>query len=354
MIATLFLIVSSSILYYTMSQRAVDSLTQQYMDQQKSVTQMGAISISSFIDLTSKTLVLLPEDTDLVFVTDDTQERMQTFVDKWSSTPVVVFFRFDSEGNRVLAATNVDQVEYKGVDNKSNEACIEWAITAQLGEICFTDIDVPGHEEEKQLGYVFGMVTPIHVNGKFDGSLVLGISLDKLTEVYLDNLRITDDTIVSIITPKGDIVYSDNADYINKNILELLRENLFLGSPVIVDDVEQMLKTNKAGVGDLALPKPFDTQLLRMLISYAPIQVNNSYVMLVTRTPIYPALQMITPFYLGSVAFVVVMLLALLLLVVGVTKGMAYREGFVGHGRLHGEKQKETEKELEESSDKER
>jgi hypothetical protein len=330
-----------------MGRRATASVTQQFLHQQKSTAQMGASSITSFIELASKSLVLLTKDADINLVTDNTQKRMEAFVDDWSSTPVIAILRIDSGGIRVAAASSTKQVKFEERLDKSDAVCIGWAETAHPGEICVTDVGIPSPEEEKQFGHVFGLVTPVHFNDKYNGSLVLAISFDKLAENYLNTLRITDDSIVSVIASNGNVIYSDNPEYINKNLLELLKENVFLGSSVIADRVEQILKTNEAGSEDLALPKPFNTRVLRMLVAYAPIQINDDHLMLVTRTPFSQALQAAAPFYVNNIAIVVVMLLVLLLLVVVVAKNMAYREGFIGHGKVHGEKKEKSEKEME-------
>jgi hypothetical protein len=316
-----FLVMLSCLLYYAMGRGATYSLTQQFLVRQKTITKTGANSITSLLDLSSKTLILLTEDDDLAFVTVNTQERMQTFIENWSSTPVIAILRLDSKGNRIAAATNIDKIKLEGTIDKSDAKCIGWAETAKPGEICFTDPGIPSQEEAKQFGYVIGMVTPIHAKNKYNGSLVLGISLNKLTESYLDSLRVTDDTFASILTSDGNIIYTDNPDFLTKNLLEQLRQNIFLGSTIIVDDVEQILKTGEAGFWDVVLPQPVDYRLQRMLVAYAPIQVGDGHWMLITRTPYFQALQMITPFYTRQIGVMAVGFLILLLLAVIVLPG---------------------------------
>jgi len=345
-IAVFFLITFSGILYLTMGREATASLTQQYLDRQMSVTEMGASSMTSYIELTGRSLVHLAEDDHIVYVNNNTKEWVQAYVDDWSTTPLMVIFRFDSEGNRIIAVSSDRTVEYKEVVNKSEQVCIGSAETFQPGEVCFTDVHIPGDKIDEHFGFMIGMVTPIYVNDQFDGSLLFGISLNKLTEFYLDNLRITDGSVVTIITSEGNVLYSSNPDYIGKNLLELLKDNVFLGSPVLVDKVEQVLTANEAGSGDLALPKPLGSRVSRMLLAYAPIQIDGGHMMLVVRTPYSEALKMAAPFYVSNIAIVIVVFLALLLLVVVIVKNVAYREGFIGHGKMHGEKQEKSEKDL--------
>ena len=316
-----FLAMSSGLLYYSMGRGATSSLTQHFLERQKSVAKMGANSITNLIDLSTKSLVLLTEDDDLVFVTANTQERMQTFIDNWASTPVIGIFRFDNHGNRIAGALNLEQTEIKGAVNFSELECINWAKTAQPGEICITDPLIPKQENTKHIGYVIAIFTPIHINGKLDGSLVLAMSLNKLAESYLDTLRVTDGTMASILVSDGRIVYSDNQDFLSKNLLEELRQNIFLGSTALVDDVEQILKTNEAGSWDVALPQPVDYRLQRMLVAYAPIQVNGGRWVLITRTPHFQALQMIAPFYTREIGIITVGFLILLLFTVIILSG---------------------------------
>lgn len=314
-IAVFTLILSGS-LYYVLNSAARQALIKQMHLREESVAIAGAQSISSFITLFGKTIVILADNPEIISRGAKSQEIFNGFVDSWRETPINGVLLVDKNGKASLFSSKMGNALTE-ISSVSDRDYFIWASKAKKGEVFVGEPIIP---RVGNLGkqYIIPVATPVYREGRFDGLLVSSVVLKDLTEQYLDPLKMSADTRVYIVNSSGTILYGSFESLIGKNYIKYLEDHPFLGSTVIADYLKQKAESTVVGKLDIVLPdeKKGGLTLTRFLIAYAPIFYNHSHLILAIAVPADEALTYIAPVYINQIGALLAGFLAILLLTI--------------------------------------
>lgn len=326
--------------YLLMGRGAVKMLTEQTLHREQVIVRSGAASIQSFLTLLADSISSVGRN-ELVTFSDlaRTKRILAHLVEGYKSTPINGVILVDEKG-KVLLNPNIKGEGPISSELLSDRDYFIWSKDAKEGEIFF------GSPVVSRLGASKGrmivpVAAPIIREGKFQGILVASVVIDDLTSQYLDDLRISEKSEVYLIKQDGTIIYSDRfTDPVGKNIIEILKNNTFLGSRLLLDKVDQFLKGKNEGKEIIAYPSlENQTVFSRRLVAYSPINLGrDQYWYLAISTPIKDALVFMAPFYTREILLVILIFLSVSIYISYFARSKGFNEG---HDLYHKENQKE-------------
>lgn len=338
--SAIFFVALGFIFYLVLGRSARETLIEQMLHREQVVVRSGAASIESFFELTGRSLIILSKNQDIISQDKNSQRALEEFISHWESTPVVEAIIVDKDGKVVFVGNKTQTGFVTGVSLADRDYFLA-SSKAKEGEVFVGGPLLP------RLGAFQGELlvpisTPIFKEGEFKGVLAAGISLSKLTNGYLDPLKISPQTEVYVLSGDGEVLYAPFKEIIGRNIFQQVSENPFLGSEVLMGEVKKRLDKGGEGKADIAYPKNLEgLTLKRMLIAYSPIEINEGRFFLAVATPIEDALMFIGPIFTRQVAVLIIILLAMVIYTGRVAKILGFKEGFSFHAKLHKETSKE-------------
>ena len=284
-------------LYQITGASSIKSLVEQMLHREQVIVRSGASSISSFIDLTSRSLLILSSNNII------TPKILQDFVDNWSDTPVAGIILTDIQGQIKLTASNAEKLSLGG--NVSDRDYFIAASGSPPGTISFGKpfvSRVPGAGQT----FKIPVATPLYSNNKFIGVLTVSISIPSLTEKYLEPLKISPRTGIYLFNSNGDVFNGTTQEVVNQNIFHIVDEHPFLGDKIVMPLIRQKLTSNQESKLDIVIPDFSTGKLTRTLIASSPVKLNSStkWILAIT-TPIDDALIFISPFVLRNVILLI-------------------------------------------------
>jgi hypothetical protein len=116
------------------------------------------------------------------------------------------------------------------------------------------------------------VTTPLVVSGQFKGVLSAAVLLSQLTEDYLAPLKISSQTEVYILDSQGVFLNVLDENLVGKNVYQYIEENPFLGSGILIKEIERRMKEGEEGKLQAVWPEgTAQTGLLtRKLLSTMP------------------------------------------------------------------------------------
>lgn len=324
--SAIFFVALGFIFYVVLGRGAVESLTEQMLHREQVITRSGAGAIEGFFELAGKSLVILAKNQDIISQDKNSQKTLEEFVSYWQSTSIVEAIIVDKEGKILFVGNKTPSEFVTGVSVADRDYFIA-SKKAKAGGVFVGKPLLP------RLGAFGGQLlipvsTPIFDKGEFKGVLAVGVLLSKLTNDYLNPLKISRDTEVYIVSSDGELLYAPFKETVGKNIFQQVSENPFLGSEVLMGEVKKRLERGGEGKIDIVYPKSLtDLTFKRRLITYSPIEVGKRRFFLAVATPIEDALIFIGPIYTRQVAFLIIVFLALIAFSIRVAKMAGFKEG---------------------------
>ncbi|OGM02181.1 hypothetical protein A2115_01570 [Candidatus Woesebacteria bacterium GWA1_41_8] len=332
------------LVYFWAGEKAEVSLAEQILHREQVIARAGARSIENFIKFTGSRLTVFATRSSVTsFDQEILPEALEELVDSWAGTPVVEAVVIDKEGIVRFIKNRKDTGAKEGVV-VSDRDYFRWAQAASSGEYFVGMPLLPrlGGYEGKSLVPV---ATPIFdAQEEFGGVLVSGILLDDLVSFYINPLRISDDTQVFLLNPKGVFYSAPNPKLVGVNIFEYFGKMEFPGKDEFFWQLRLRFEKKGEGKFDVVLPDPSYKKLTRYLMAYAPVSVDDESWALIVSTPIEDALLYFGPFgltYITSmviVIFIVIAFSVLLVLVRRYTQRDSFLQGFAAY-RDHRDKQ---------------
>ena len=334
-------LVVGGVMYFYFGKVTEKEVSEQMLHREQVITRAGAISIHSFIDLAGKSLLVLSHNPRLLVLNDQTQTALNDFVNDWKSTPLVETILVDKEGKAVFVTNRVVTDIEKDVSLADRDYFL-WAKNAKQGELFL------GQSVQARLGafkdqYIVTLTTPVYKNDEFDGVLVGAILLSKLTDNYMNPLKISDKTQVYLVGRSGSIIYAYITPLLGVNFLDYLEKNPFTGSNVVTSAVrERFNKLTAESEGKLEYIRNdyYDkTTFNKWLLTYSTIDLSNfsqpdKRWILVIETPYADAELFGNPFLSNQTAVLIFFILFILvssLLEISITRtgeNEAYLKGF--------------------------
>lgn len=287
----------SSFVYLTLGSGSISALIEQMLHREQVITRSGAKSIASFIDLSSKSLIILANDENL------TPDKIKNFIDKWANTPLTGIILTDSQGQVVTAFSNTESLSSGG--NIADRDYFQAAMESSPQKIIVGKPVISRISGANQ-NYKIPIATPVFYNNQFNGVLSFSISIPILTNDYLDPLKISDQTDIILLDKQGHIFNSIHFQIVGQNIFEYVDQNPFLGDKIVMPILKEKIGLNSEFKLDIVIPNPTTGKLTRTLIASAPIFINsnNQWILAIT-TPVSDALIFISPFIFKNILLII-------------------------------------------------
>ena len=283
--------------YQLVGASSIKSLVEQMHHREQVIARSGASSITSFIDLTSRSLLILSNN-------DINSQILNSFAKNWTDTPVAGIIFADTHGQIKLVASNIEKLSLGG--NVSDRDYFIEASKSPVGSIIIGKPFISRVPGAGQI-YKIPIATPVFVNNKLNGVLTVSISIPSLTEKYLDPLKISSKTGVYLINSNGDFLKSTTLETSNQNLFQFIEKHPFLGDKIIMPLVRQKLALNQETKLDIAVPDFITGKITRTLIASSPINLTPSrHWILAVTTPVDDALIFISPFIVRNVILLIV------------------------------------------------
>lgn len=323
--AFLLLVFLGFISYLILGKGARNALVEQMLHREQSSARAGASSIATFVELAGNTLIAMSNRDEIITPGSQTDILLESTMLKWKGTPITSIILTDKNGKVINAAYReiLGEVDISVADREY----FIWAKNAESSEFyVFAAIKSRLRGENY---YVIPVVSPvIDKEGNFNGALAFGVSIDQLTNQYMNHLKISDKTEIYIAKYDGNFIYAPTEELLGKNLFEYIEEHPFLGSGIIIEELKERLENVQEGKLEVAYPENIGTAfpLKTRLIAYSPVFVQDREWILVIATPIEDVLVSMTPIYFRQAASVLVIFLAFLGFSVRFAKVYGYKE----------------------------
>ena len=323
--ALLLLVFLGFVFYLILGKGARNALVEQMLHREQANARAGASSIATFFELVGKTSIAISNRDEIIKPGPQTDVLLESAMLKWKDTPVTSIVLIDKNG-KVINAVYRELLGEVGVSVADREHYI-WAKNAESSEFYVSEAIESRLRGENY--YVVPVASPvIDKEGNFNGVLALGVSINHLTDDYMNHLKISDKTEIYIAKHDGDFIYATTEELMGENFFDLIEKRPFLGSEILIEKLRERLENVQEGKLEVAYPENTGTAspLKTRLIAYSPVFVRGREWILVIATPIEDALISITPIYFRQAASVLIIFLAFLGLSVRFAKVYGYKE----------------------------
>lgn len=310
--------------YFLFGRGAISPLVKQSQLRQEAVVHSGTITIESLLELSRTSLVNLSFRLDDKTMLDSKtiQQHLDDFVDSWDTTPAVEAVFVDETGTLRFISKNPNYPTSDPVDVSDRDYVI-WSKTAQSGET-FIGTVIKTRAGAFKDDSIIPIATPVIINGQFQGTLAMAISINKLTDSFLNPVKITPNSRVYLIDSTGTLLYSPFPETQGINYITYLKEHRFLGSDLIAKKLEDTAAATGTGQLDIILPNQETGRLSRMLIAYRSINYGNGHWTLAMATPVDDALTFAVPLYLNQLFLLLIIFISILLMSVHLARKFTY------------------------------
>ncbi|MEK7168926.1 MAG: cache domain-containing protein [Patescibacteria group bacterium] len=325
-ISGLFLIFSVVFLFIFFNKTSRDSLVEQIQYSQQLSARMEASSIESYVNSIGRMLLIISDD--------PSQDELDRFIETWFPMGILGITLSDKDG-MVIKASNTINVPDLG-ENISDRDYFKWAQKTKSREFrAFAPI-VSKRGPNKDT-YIVPVATSLFsVDNKFNGVLIIGISLSNLSKDYLNNPKILDSTKIYLVTNSGEIIYSDYPELIRKNFKDVFTNN-FLGKNKVMEIILDNLKKNDESKLELAIPGfGSNFRLEPYLISVSPIHISDQLWNLVMITPEKDLNVFTYKIYSRQIFILFVVFVVFIALTIKVFRKSDYEEAVKNEHKIHG------------------
>src|SRR3989344_5607102 len=210
-----------SIIFWNWGKKMEGSLKEQMLHREQIVARATAQSLESFFVLAGNSLTLLSYRDAVVTPGEQTQEVLNSFVEEWGNTPLVSIALTDSDGLVVSSANRNSEVGDVGASLAERDY-FKWAKDgAEKGQVFIGDL-VMGKFGSVEGKPMVPVATAVFEEDEFKGVLIAPVLISELTRVYLEPLRISEDTSAHLGESNGLMLSSFYPEFIGKNIFEFV------------------------------------------------------------------------------------------------------------------------------------
>jgi hypothetical protein len=283
-ILIIFFTVSSIILYWAAIKETRITLNDEFLHREQISARSGSQSVSEFINLVGKNVVLMAEDFSEDMPLIDKQTNLNRFMDHWGDTPVATIFLADGNDNVVAQAnrfglpiTNVLMID---------RSYLAWSKTAKEGEyfVGTPVIGVIGSAKEK---YIVNVASPVVVNGKFTGAVSVAVILSDLTDYYITPIKISENSRMFLFDENGTILSSLAEALVGSNYYDFLSVYSYQGRDNAINQLKLAL-TSTANEGKLVINLPDSLSpgsFGEFLVAYSKVKVGDHNWILAIKSP---------------------------------------------------------------------
>lgn len=327
-------------IYLLAERNTQQSLIEQMLHRQQVIARAGAKSIEAHLINTENGLKLLVRSQRVVVMGKDVQEVLNDYISDRKGTPTTGAAVINREGKIIANANNLGGPTEIGM-SVADRAYFAWAKGAREGEVYL------GGPMVSRLGATKGqtiipIASPIVDNGKFRGAAVTVVLLSKLTELYLNPLKISDQTQVYLVNRDGVLLYAPYERLVGVNYFDYLKSKPYKGSEEALAPLKKSVE-GKGEEGKLDILLPNEQQggtPTRFLIAYSPLKLGSTSLILAVASPIDEAMIFAGPLYTNQTQGIIFWLVAILIVLIWfvvslrLVQRQSFLEGFA-EGRDH-------------------
>lgn len=269
--------------FYLGTVKVEESITEQILHREQVIVRTGAYSIDSYLDVVGNGVSLLADGYIFSSVIEPLmQVRLDEYVRTFSGTPVIGISWADKDGI-IRHNSNISGKSDMGAAVADREYFI-WAKGAGLGDVYISKPFISKFGETKDK-MIITVASPTINDGKFEGVLVSAISLNDLTRIFLNPLKISEKDRIYLIDPNGFIIDSPIDKLLGTNYLDFLEQQSYKGKEKSVESLKSALKNNSEGKLNIILPDEELGGHTRFLIAHAPLEIKGNNLVLAIATP---------------------------------------------------------------------
>lgn len=174
------------------------------------------------------------------------------------------------------------------------------------------------------------MAAPVFYQGSFNGVVILGLPIGKLTEKYVTPLLFSDQAQVNLFDENGAIVTSSEAGMTGINIFEYVQDKEWPGKEEFLATVKDALAGNAGGAVYNLYSQTLAGESMRKAVAYAPVEIDGQTWSLMVTVPYQGVSGIMSPFEKNWALWAVFSLICLPALILMIVFGVrvAQRDGF--------------------------
>lgn len=331
-----------SIIFWNWSKKMERSLVEQMLHRQQIVARATAKSLESFFVLAGNSLSLLATRDSVVSPSDETQEILNLFVQEWANAPLVSIALTDSEGTVVASANRQSSVGEVGASLAERDY-FKWGKGSGekgklfVGELVFGNF---GSVKDKPM---IPVATAVFDEDEFKGVLITPVLISELTRVYLEPLRISQDTRAHLGESTGLMLSSFYPEFIGKNIFEIVKSMPAKGGEAFASRLRDIIQKEDEGKFEVDAFSVGNINPTDILVAVSPVHIRgvqqkstaqDKIWFLAVVTPKNDALAFFPQFHFSqfytliAFVFVVLGLVFLSILAIRISQREAYYDGF--------------------------
>ncbi len=244
--------------------------------QQLILAKQAARGIEGFFDFYLRSLTDLSQITDIIQFNKNGVSILQSFYRNHSDA-VRAVTRLDKDGRIVHTVPFDPAVIGKDISGQQHVKTILQQRKPVVSDV-FTAVQ----------GYqAVACHVPIFADRTFQGTLAVLIPFDKISQAYLENIRIGNSGYAWVISQAGVVLFDPHPDRIGQSVFEVYRT-----VPDILDMAEKMVQ-RRQGTATFTETGP---PAIRKQAAYLPVRLGNTFWSIVVATPERDILDTITVF----------------------------------------------------------
>jgi len=288
--------------YVSTNKKTAENLIETSLYRQQQLTTLNAYNVKSFLNLSSKSMILLSQNLHQVSSNADRQELLDNLMQQLSLSPISGILITDANGVVKFKALETG-ISDLGTDVSDREY-FTWAKQAKDGDVWISKplISKLGASKGKSIAVV---TTPIIIKDQFQGALVEAIVLEDFFRYYLgESIPLYFDTY--LIDSDGTIYVAPDSSLVGENIFQLAKA-VDGGLDLFKTEFNKIKNSSVPGRTQAVLKVSGNDNPSRSLMSFAPISnmVGSNKWMLITISTPRAALALTSPIYLQQISLII-------------------------------------------------
>lgn len=333
----ILIILASSIIaffYWFSAQQTEASLVEQMLHREQVIARAGAKAIEGYFFNVKNELKLLAQSQQIVVMGKEMRGELDSYIADQRETPVTGVSVTNSEGVVIANANNLDLPTEIGI-SVADRAYFRWARNAKMGEV-YLSAPVVAKLGATKGQTIIPLASPIVEKGKFKGVTVTVVLLPKLTELYLNPLKISEQTGVYLVNSDGVLFYAPYERLVGVNYFDYLKSKPYKDSEEVLAKLKRSVESKEQeGKLDILLPNEQKEGVpTRFLIAYSPLKLGSTNLVLVVANPVEEAMIFAGPLYTNQTQGVIFGLTAVLIVLIWfvvsirIVQRQSFLEGF--------------------------
>ena len=313
------------VFYFTLNQGIVKPFVGQQLKQQQTVAEAETSNITSFFQVFGTSVSVLANLSSMGDRDATTVKDMDAFVSQWRDSNLVGGVVLTDRYGIVQFNANILGTKEVGVSLADRDYFVQ-AKNQSGGGGYFIGTPVVSRTGASKGQIIVPVASALYQKSVFMGVVVASVELQPLTEHYLGELKVPDQTHVFLIGQSGELLYSDPPIKVESTNFFDAQGHPFLDSKT-VNDLRDALKTTKEGGRTTTYLNPETGKTETRLVAYAPIPLGERSLLLIMAVPIQEVTGITTPIYGQLTAILLLVSLTLLLFGIMVSREIQAQKG---------------------------